>query len=148
MKFFIDSNIFIESFKENGLQEADKILKEIIQNLDNHLAFFINAVVFSEVSYHLIIKGKAKEQHKKYVETLLLTLEWKSITRNIGELALKLMHKYKLRPNDALILATCKHYKIPYLISLDTDFENACAEEGITLINSFEEFSKILNLCS
>jgi len=56
----------------------------------------------------------------------------------------KYIKTYKLRPNDALILATCKHYGIPYLISLDEDFEESCKKEGITLINSSDSLKRVL----
>ncbi len=52
---FIDSNIFIEAFKKNGLMEAQEIWKEI---LNNYLKcdFVINLIVKNEVSFHLYTK--------------------------------------------------------------------------------------------
>jgi predicted nucleic acid-binding protein len=41
-------------------------------------------------------------------------------------------------------LATCKHYGIRYLISIDTDFPEPCEKEGIVLINSAEKLKGIL----
>lgn len=35
---------------------------------------------------------------------------------------LKLMKKYKLLPNDAVIAATCKHYGIKRIATFDEDF--------------------------
>ena len=49
----------------------------------------------------------------------------------IEALAEKYIKKLKLKPNDALILATCKHYGIRYLISLDEDFKEPCKKEGL-----------------
>ena len=54
------------------------------------------------------------------------------------------MVKYGLLPNDAMILATCKFYGINYLVSFDSDFEEACEGEGIRLLKSIEEISKAL----
>ena len=34
-----------------------------------------------------------------------------------------LMEKYKLLPNDALIVATCKHHGINKIATFDSDFE-------------------------
>ena len=34
-----------------------------------------------------------------------------------------LMEKYKLLPNDALIVATCKHHEINKIATFDSDFE-------------------------
>ena len=53
--------------------------------------------------------------------------------------------KYKLKPNDALILATCKHYNIKYLISIDNDFAIPCEKEVIVLIDSVEKLKEVLN---
>ena len=49
------------------------------------------------------------------------------------------MNGYKIKPNDSLIIATCKFYKIDKLISLDSDFEKICKDEKIQLINSKEQ---------
>jgi len=144
MKIFIDSNVIIETFKKEGLKEATEILKIAIDNLESSL-FYINEVVFSEVIYHLLIKGKIKNELSKiYLERLLFTFNWITIEKNIGKLSLKFIEAYNLKPNDALILATCKHYNIPYLLSLDEDFKEACRKEGIVLIDSVEKLKKIL----
>ena len=52
---------------------------------------------------------------------------------------------HKLKTHDALILSTCKHYGIKYLISLDEDFKKPCKEEGIVLIDSVEKLKEVLN---
>ena len=39
-----------------------------------------------------------------------------------GNAALDVMEKYKLLPNDALIVATCKHYGIRKIATFDEDF--------------------------
>ena len=42
-----------------------------------------------------------------------------------------------LLPNDALILATCKYYKIERLATLDVeDFKKPCKAEGIVLVSN------------
>jgi len=46
------------------------------------------------------------------------------------------MKKYNLLLNDAFILATCKLQGIAVLASFDSDFKNACVQEGIVLINN------------
>jgi predicted nucleic acid-binding protein len=62
----------------------------------------------------------------------------------LKNLAVSYYRKYKLKPNDALILATCKHYGIKYLISIDKDFPEPCEKEGIVLINSVEKLKEFL----
>ena len=60
------------------------------------------------------------------------------INRDVVELSNNFIQKYGLLPNDALILATCKHYAVDALASLDKDYEEACRSEGITLISGVE----------
>ena len=56
----------------------------------------------------------------------------------------RVIEHYDLRPNDAIILATCKYYGIKYLISIDNDFPEPCKKEGVVLINSVEKLRKVL----
>ncbi|NPA62711.1 MAG: PIN domain-containing protein [Methanococci archaeon] len=44
--------------------------------------------------------------------------------------------KYRLLPNDDLILTTSKHYKIKNLITLDNNFKWTADKEEIKIINS------------
>lgn len=53
------------------------------------------------------------------------------------------MDEYGLLPNDALILATCKFYGLDHLASLDSDFEDACVGEGVSLVNGLEKLKSI-----
>ena len=46
----------------------------------------------------------------------------------------KLMSKYNLLPNDAVILATCKLNNITKIASHDSDFIIPCEAEGIELL--------------
>ena len=54
-------------------------------------------------------------------------------------MSLRLMEKYNLLTNDAIILATCKYYNIDKLASLDKDFEYATQSEGIKLIKNVSD---------
>ena len=47
-----------------------------------------------------------------------------------------LITKYRLLPNDDLILTTFKHYKIKNLITLDNNFKWTADKEEIKIINS------------
>ncbi|WP_262926561.1 PIN domain-containing protein [Thermococcus henrietii] len=66
------------------------------------------------------------------------------INRSIETLAVEYMAKYGILPNDAIILATCKFYGIKYLISFDSDFEEAYEGERIELLKSPEEIPNAL----
>jgi len=140
MEFFVDSNIIIETFKENYRQEAVSVLSFLLNQIskNRYINCYINNVVESEVTFQLIFKGKSSLT-KEEIKIVLLSFKSLEIGENIRNLFWEYMCQYNLKPNDSLILATCKYYGIPYLISFDSDFENACKREGITLINSFEK---------
>jgi len=141
VKFFIDSNIVIETFKENYNREAFKILDALLSLISK--GSHINSIVESEVVFQLIFKGKSSLSKEK-LRSVLLVFEFLEIGEDVRDLFWKYLEKYNLRPNDALILSTCKHYNITCLISLDSDFQEACEKEGIILIDSPEKLQEIL----
>ncbi len=138
-RFFVDSNIFIETFKKEGLEDALEIWKWIEKNYEEK-NFYINAIVKSEVSYHLFFKKKLFDIED--LKSLFLLFESLSINKKIEKLMLDYIQKYNLRPNDALILATCKFYNIDVLLSLDIDFEKPCQQENINFVNKVEKLQK------
>ncbi len=146
MKAFIDSCILIETFKENGIEKANEIFEVILNamfNLEN--VFFVNAIVYSEVIYKLITKRKVKKEiEEEFIFRLFEIFEWLDLPYSIKTKAIYCYKKYNLKPNDALILATCKYYGIKYLISIDTDFLIPCEKEEIVLINSAEKLKEVL----
>jgi predicted nucleic acid-binding protein len=81
----------------------------------------------------------------EYIYRIFKVLSWLSLGYEIKEIAEKYIKTYKLATNDAIILATCKHYGIKYLISLDEDFKKPCKEEGIVLIDSVEKLKEVLD---
>ena len=135
---FIDSSVIVQGFK--GEEKALKILKELY-NFIHKIKLSINIIVFSETIYQLTYKRKFTLE-----EIILFLDKFKFLPTNeeVKNNALKYMEVYKLRPNDAIILATCKYYGIKYLISIDKDFPEPCKKEGIVLINSAEKLKEIL----
>ncbi|WP_028950845.1 type II toxin-antitoxin system VapC family toxin [Sulfurihydrogenibium subterraneum] len=147
-KIFIDSSIFIETFKGNTA--AKEILEVAIDNFD----VCINSIVFSEVIFKLIVLKSGKsiltiknqknlisslmKELKSYSELLLLFNVLEE-NKEILDISLKLMEKYDLLTNDALILATCNYYEIDKIASLDTDFEKATTNENIKLIRNVND---------
>jgi|Deesub1362A_J573_1020465.scaffolds.fasta_scaffold25571_2 hypothetical protein len=138
---FTDSNVIL-----NHLEG-----KLDLSELRNKYTLCSNAIVFSEVFivYVKAITRKRSYELKKNPElivekkdeleelfTLFEIFEELEINKEIRNLAYEFVKKYGLLPNDALILATCKFYGIKYLISFDGDFERACKEEDIRLIDN------------
>lgn len=122
-RILVDSSIIIESLKGN-----EKALKLLSSIKDNELA--INPIVFSEVVYIFMRYGK-KDVSK--VLELLGSFIMLDLTKEIVNIAEKYIVRFKLFPNDALILATCKYYGFS-VATLDSDFEPCCNSEGIEII--------------
>ena len=80
------------------------------------------------------------------IKRLLKVFGELKLNEKIEEEMFRVIEHYNLRPNDAIILATCKHYGIKYLISIDReDFAIPCEKEGIVLIDSVEKLKEVLN---
>lgn len=125
-KFFIDSSLLIEFQKNN--KEAVLLFEK--WNKPNNL-FFINAIVVSEVAYILTKKLKLRIND---IAIILQDFNILSINGKVIEIMYDYMHKYNLKPNDAIIAATCKYHNIPNILTIDSDFTNVCKKEGIKLI--------------
>ncbi|CAB3288334.1 Ribonuclease VapC2 [Methanocaldococcus lauensis] len=122
-RVFVDSSVIIESLKGNN--EAISLL----HNIENY-ELAINPIVFSEVVYIYIKYGKG-DLNKVF--DFLNSFIMLDLTEEVVKIAEKYITKFKLLPNDSLILATCKFYGFS-LASLDSDFKKCCEFEGINLI--------------
>jgi len=117
MKLFFDSSIIIETFKGN--EKAVDIVERIykIENKD----IYLNAIVFSEVSYQLLYRKNFK---KEEVFKFLNGFNFLDTNFSIISIAEFYMKKYNLKPNDAIICATVKYFEMDYLVTLDNDYLN------------------------
>ncbi len=122
-RILVDSSVIIESFKNN-----EKALELFHSIMDDELA--INPIVFSEVVYIFMRYGK-KNVNKVF--ELLNSFIILDLTGEIVKMAESFIVKYRLFPNDALILATCKYYGFS-IATLDSDFEVCCRSEGVELV--------------
>ncbi|MDK2853400.1 MAG: uncharacterized protein PWP49_253 [Thermococcaceae archaeon] len=158
-RLFIDSGILIEYFK--GERNAVELFDEILDLVkEGKVSVVVNPIVFSEVvvilakystgkSYLTLRKNPeliTKNEQLKEVITYLLSPIFTrvGILPAIEDIAGELIIRYGLLPNDAFILATCKFYRVKYLISFDSDFEDACKKEGIVLIDNIKKLKKEL----
>ena len=149
---FVDTNVIIEHLAGNF---------DILELRDKFNALYSNSIVFSESlmvylkaltgerPYTLKHKPELVKSHQTELRDFMRFFELfreLEVNRSVEELALEYMAKYGLLPNDAIILATCRVYGIKYLISFDNDFMEACAGEGMTLLDSPEAISKIIKM--
>ena len=148
MKVFVDSSVLIEFANERHPAELLDAL------LDSSHELYINNIVVSEFVYKLlgIIAGKSpmsvceSEQIQETLEmydavAFLSSFSYLTISKAAMLKSIDYMKNYNLLPNDAMILASCKLENIAILASYDSDFREACQNEGIKLISKVEDLS-------
>jgi len=129
-----DTNVIIKYY--TGDLEARKALEPVI---NGEVTGFINNIIFSEVIFILLklltsmkayeLRSKpqlVREAIKKIDKQIMFLREYfveLEVNENIKQIAIEVMRQYGLLPNDALIVATCKHYGINTIISFDEDFK-------------------------
>lgn len=147
MKIFIDSSVLIEYEKQAQPELLDALR-------DSYHELYINILVASEYIYRLIgvlagkspmsvcESGQIKEVLDKHDTALFLSpLHLLQIPAPAIPMGLDFMKKYNLLPNDAFILATCKLQGVAVLTSFDSDFKDACVQEGILLLTKASELN-------
>lgn len=135
-KVFIDSSFIIELLKGN--EKAIALNEKLIETYGILLVY--NHIVFSEITYQLYFKRNIPWETLNDILATFLILE---MDKKVLNISFGFIKNYNLKPNDALILATCKRHNINHLISLDEDFSIPCKNEGISLLNSPETFSNL-----
>jgi predicted nucleic acid-binding protein len=153
MKLFLDSSVLIEYIKGNQTELLDKVIQPELR-----FELCINHIVFSEFMFHYLSlisnKSPLTLKNSSAIQSLLKQHNPIEFLQNftvlpmngiIMQTAYHFMECYNFLPNDALILSTCKHNKIQYLLSFDNDFEKACEKESIHLTNHFSDAEKIIS---
>lgn len=121
MKIFVDTSIFVEYLKGNNTEFYEELL------IAKYEGLYVNQVVFSEFLFYFIAlqtnksplsakmanEVSASFEHLNPVDMLPGIIHL-GHNAEIAETALEFMKRYNLLPNDALILATCKHHKINF----------------------------------
>ena len=134
MKVFYDSNIFLKHLA--GVSEAKNLIDKVEEGIWEG---YVNNIILSEVFYgylrlyYLVSKYKLREliiKRVKEVKQLLkedvvpLFESFKILEVSIdSNKLLEYISKYKLLPNDAIIVATCKENNIYHIATFDEDFQ-------------------------
>ena len=146
-RIFVDSSILVE-FKKRSRPE---LLLHFLTF--PNLELLVNAIVLSEYTFYLLaIEGEKSPRSVKESQEIRHILdhdqpeEFLSIFKvlqngnEIIPLYLRMMRRYNLLPNDALILASCKLHNVNALATFDkTDFTQACQMEKIRLIQDISD---------
>ncbi|WP_232473491.1 type II toxin-antitoxin system VapC family toxin [Thermococcus profundus] len=145
----MDSNVFVEALKGNA--DAQILLSKLFHS---NCRVFINDVVFSEVFYHYLrirvgsywrakkkpeLVKSAVQEFEDVVLPLLAIPDFLEVNYDVVTIAVRLSSEYGLLSNGALMLPTAEYYGVEALVSLDSDFLDACKREGISLISSPNE---------
>ena len=103
--------------------------------------FYYLAVIGKKSPLSIKESRQIKEVIEKYNPMELFeNFQILPIEETITVLSYNYMQNYNLLPNDALILATVKHYNLELLASFDqNDFKHPCEIENIKLIGSISE---------
>ena len=132
-------HIFLDkSIKKN--EDALKILKYIYIKLEN-IQLYINPIVWSEVTYQLVIKRKF-DSNKIY--EMLDNFNILKIDQNSIDISKKPINKYNLYTNDSLNIASTIQFNINIFCSLDNDFLEVTHKENIFLINNLQKIQSII----
>jgi predicted nucleic acid-binding protein len=142
MRIFLDTSVLIEYLKGNKFDLLERIMASDAEACINH-------IVLSEFLFHFLslTSGKSPLTLKKSEEINRILAKYAPMKfleqftmlpmpERLGADAFHMMKKHNLLPNDSLILATCKHFKITALASYDlSDFTQACESEKIRLVS-------------
>ncbi len=134
MKVFFDSNVFLKYLA--GIEDAKRLLDRVEHG---EWKGYINDIVISEVVYGYLRLALNAPRHKlgkyivKYTNRVRELLEhdiyplftdFEHLPADIGiDSLIEYMTKYRLLPNDALIVATCRAYGIENIATFDEDFK-------------------------
>ncbi len=130
MRVFFDSNVFLKYLA--GVEEAKKLVDKVEYGVWKG---YVSDIVISEVVYGYlrlalnVSKYRLKEyiiEHVDKVKELLeqdvypLFTNFNHLPTSVGiDTLIEYMTKYKLLPNDALIVATCKAHGIGDIATFD-----------------------------
>jgi len=134
MRVFFDSNVFLKYLA--GVEDAKKLIGKVEYG---EWKGYVNDIVISEVVYGYLRLAfdVSRYRLRKYVieytdrvkelleqDVYPLFTDFEHLPIGIGiENLIEYMTKYRLLPNDALIVATCRAYNINDIATFDEDFK-------------------------
>ncbi len=130
-RVFIDTNAIIELFRNNeGVKEFFRKVE------DGQIEGLTNTIVFLETLHvYAILKTDQGPMNLKKRPHILKSIDFSPVLKLFTILKIlpvnsismedvvEIIQKYGLLPNDALIVATCKHYGIKKIATFDEDFK-------------------------
>jgi len=144
-RVFLDSSILVEYYKGTKTDLLETLLLEMPETrlciCQTTLSeYFFQCLKIDSGKAPLTVKssGKISETLSETDHSEFLALfDYLNDEAGLREICPKIMSKYNLLPNDALILSLCKLNGINILASYDAnDFKKACLAEDIILLQT------------
>ena len=143
VKFFVDSSVIIRALKRENFQEALHILTVLLETKKlRDLKVYINLAVELEVVKKLVFEKKLLSLEE--LKVFLSAFDRLYITETVEREYLKISEEHQIEPKKALILATCKFYKVKYLVTFSETFKEIAPKEGLVYIDKAEKLGKTL----
>ncbi|MEM2998445.1 MAG: type II toxin-antitoxin system VapC family toxin [Thermoproteota archaeon] len=135
MKVFLDSNflIYLNAMTSGERGKFDELFVRLIKD-----QVFINILVVNEVLYVSRKYGLSYEATLKFLRSIVLPyVEVVSIGEGDLNLVEKYLLKYRLKPSDAMHLATIEKTGANYIVSEDEDFDKVEEVKRIWINTNF-----------
>nr|CBH39975.1 conserved hypothetical protein, containing PIN domain [uncultured archaeon] len=135
VSFLIDSEKTAEAKLLLGKTEEPVVALNIVEEIIYVGLSLIYGVSGFKLKEKILKKGISKEANEFFntLESFLSDYGIEIIpTPNDLKELLRIIRKYRLLPNDALIAATCKHHGIRKIATFDSDFDRVDFLEVIT----------------
>ena len=125
LKLFLDSSYLIYlkySKNDKVFSYVTDFLEKAVEHGDR---LFINMIIIDEVVWILMKKYKILlNEILELIDRLIPLLEIIPIDYADYDVMKKVMMKYKLKPSDAIHIASMSKVKIKYIVSEDKEFDN------------------------
>ena len=138
-KCFVDTTVILKVILEKRIDVLEELSRYTLHTSVNVLEESAFKIVVSSVLEALKVEKvnvyKIKEEFEKgvgidliskrlhvlnYLKSRLIVIP---LNDKIFEFSKEIIKKYRFLPNDALIVATCKHYGIKKIATFDEDFK-------------------------
>ena len=133
-RMFIDSNVWVYLFSENGNHKAEVVQTFLVSNTA-HSIFVTSSQVVNEVCNVLKRHGMAEEKIRVVIENLTSICVVQNLSKDVCLIASRLREKYSLSFWDSIIVATAKTAGCNLLISEDMHDEQVM--DGLKIKNIF-----------
>lgn len=126
LKFYIDSNIFISPiiYDQEVVQEAKRSRNFLLEIALGRVQGYTSTLTWDEMTWvvrKLLGLDISLTQGRKFL--IFPNLKFLAIRKTTVLKAQELMEKYKMRPRDALHIASALENRITTIVSYDEDFD-------------------------